>query len=110
MKLLLSSILGWLRIIAFLEGTSLLVLLFIAMPLKYMWNSPLMVEVVGMAHGVLFLLYIALAIYVSIDRNWKLFRETWQVLVASFIPFGTFYIDYKILAKEHDKSELKTSQ
>lgn len=91
---LLKSSLGRLRIIAFLEGVSLLILLGIAMPLKYMAGIPEVVRVVGMAHGVLFILYVLVLIQVAIERSWS-FKKSILCFVASFIPFGTFYADAK---------------
>ncbi len=90
---------GRLRVIGFLEGISLLTLLFIAMPLKYMYARPEVVRVVGSIHGGLFLIFIFYTILVAIDQNWKHHRTTWKVLLSSFIPFGTFYIDKTILSK-----------
>ncbi|WP_188441576.1 DUF3817 domain-containing protein [Planktosalinus lacus] len=84
------------KIIAFLEGISLLLLLFIAMPLKYIWEMPQMVQVVGMAHGILFLGYIALAFMVYNELKWSL-KTLAIVMIASIIPFGTFYIEKKYL-------------
>lgn len=91
---LLKSSLGRLRIIAFLEGVSFLVLLGIAMPLKYLAGMPQAVKMVGMAHGVLFILYILLLVQVTTERNWS-FKKALLAFVASLIPFGTFYADAK---------------
>jgi integral membrane protein len=91
---LLKSSLGRLRIIAFLEGISFLLLLGIAMPLKYMAGIPEGVKVIGMAHGVLFVLYVLLLIQVTIEKNWSWKKATLGFL-ASLIPFGTFYADAK---------------
>lgn len=99
MKELLKTNTGRLRIIALLEGVSLLVLIFIAVPLKYMFSYPAGSQVVGPVHGVLFLIFIVLTITVAGEQNWKFLRTTWKVLLSSFIPFGTFYIDKKILSK-----------
>src|SRR5690554_5622402 len=63
--------LGRFRLIALLEGTSYLLLLFIAMPLKYMMDMPQMVTWVGRAHGLLFVLYVLAGISVAIDRRWS---------------------------------------
>lgn len=81
---------------AFWEGISLLVLLFIAMPLKYMLDMPLMVKYVGMAHGILFIVYILLALLLSSKFKWS-FSKLALVCLASIIPFGTFYIEKKVL-------------
>ncbi|OAB78053.1 DUF3817 domain-containing protein [Cochleicola gelatinilyticus] len=84
------------KIISFLEAISFLVLLGIAMPLKYIWELPQMVQVVGMAHGVLFLLYIAGAVYVSQILQWST-KTLLIVLACSVIPFGPFYAERKYL-------------
>lgn len=91
---LLKSPLGRLRIVAILEGISFLVLLGIAMPLKYLAGIPEPVRVVGMAHGVLFVLYVILLIQVAIEKSWS-FKKSILAFIASFIPFGTFYADAK---------------
>lgn len=84
------------RIITLIEGFSLLVLLFLAMPLKYIWNLPQMVQVVGMVHGILFLLFVVLAILVFDELKWSL-KTFGMVMLASVIPFGAIYIDKKHL-------------
>ncbi len=90
---------GQLRLIAFVEGISFLILLFIAMPLKYIWGNPSMVRLVGQLHGILFVLFLVLTFVVANQQKWKLFGTTAKVLISSLIPFGTFYIDKKILSK-----------
>ena len=84
-----------LRITALLEGLSFLILLGIAMPLKYMYDKPGMVKIVGMAHGVLFIAYILLVVIVKEKMNWN-FKQTAIALIASVLPFGTFYADKKL--------------
>lgn len=88
-----------LKIIALLEGISFLVLLFIAMPLKYMADEPWLVKQVGMAHGVLFVLYVILVIEVKLALDWSL-KKTAIALGASLIPFGTFYINDKWITRK----------
>lgn len=84
------------KIIAFLEGVSLLVLLFIAMPLKYMYELPEYVRIVGMAHGLLFIVYILLATMLKFETDWSL-KKYFYICIASVIPFGTFYVEKKML-------------
>jgi integral membrane protein len=91
---LVKSTLGRLRIVAFLEGVSFLVLLGIAMPLKYLAGIPQAVRVVGMAHGVLFVLFVILLIQAAAERGWS-FKKTALGFLSSLIPFGTFYADAK---------------
>jgi integral membrane protein len=96
---LLKTNIGRLRIIGFLEGISFLLLLFIAMPMKYLFNNPEPTRMIGSVHGALFLLFLINAISVSIAENWQFKTRTWKVILASVLPFGTFYIDNKILSK-----------
>lgn len=87
---------GRLRVIGFWEGVSFLVLLLIAMPLKYIAGNPEPVSIVGMAHGVLFLLYIWAAIQAALEHDWT-WKRTLLVLVASLLPAGPSVIDARIL-------------
>lgn len=82
--------------ISILEALSLLILLFLAMPLKYFLDLPQMVRIVGMAHGVLFLLYLAGAVYMYKLLNWKL-KVLVIAVVCSVIPFGPFYVEKRYL-------------
>ena len=96
---LLKTNIGRLRIIAILEGISLLVLIFIAVPMKYYFGNPAGSKIVGPTHGALFLLFVFNALSVGVEQQWKFSATTWKVLLACIIPFGTFYIDNKILRK-----------
>lgn len=73
-----------------------MLLLGIAMPLKYLWDLPQMVQIVGMAHGVLFLLYIAGAVYISQKLNWTI-KQLAFAIFCSILPFGPFYIERNYL-------------
>jgi integral membrane protein len=97
MNQLLKTSVGRLRIIGFMEGISLLILLFAAMPLKYLFNYPEATRIMGTLHGGLFLLFIFNTLSVGVQQGWKFRHTTWKVLLACIIPFGTFYIDKKIL-------------
>ena len=90
---------GRLRIIAILEGISLLTLVFVAVPMKYGFDNPAFVKMMGPIHGALFLLFLFNTLSVGVEQNWKFKEITWKVLLACIIPFGTFYIDRKILSK-----------
>ncbi|HVI43911.1 MAG TPA: DUF3817 domain-containing protein [Chitinophaga sp.] len=100
---LMKSKLGRLRLIGYLEGISLLVLLFIAVPLKYVMHNPSWVKAVGPVHGVLFLLFIFNTLSVGVERGWKFGTTTWKVLLACIVPFGTFYIDHAVLKNEEEQ-------
>ena len=91
---------SWFRKVAIAEGVSFLVLLLIAMPLKYFANLPVAVKVAGSLHGILFVGFIVLAYMVKEQHN-KGFGWMAKAFVASIIPFGTFVMD-----KEWKKEEL----
>ncbi len=84
------------RLIAFLEGISYILLLFIAVPIKYLADDPTYVKLLGMPHGVLFMAYIILSIYGKKKHKWNNL-EFFIIGIASLIPFGTFYVDKKYL-------------
>jgi integral membrane protein len=86
------------RLTAFLEGVSYILLLFIAVPIKYLLNETLFVKILGMPHGILFILYILFSIIAKIKYNWN-FRKFLVISIASLVPFGTFYIDKKYLTE-----------
>lgn len=82
------------RLISFLEGISYLLLLFVAVPIKYFQGDESYVKMLGMPHGILFIGYIVLAIIIQKKMKWNL-KNLGIVSLASIIPFGTFYIDKK---------------
>ena len=87
--------LNFFRIIAFLEGVSYVLLLFIATPIKYLSNDPQYVKMLGMPHGVLFILYLVLVIMLKMEHPW--FKANYKfALLMSIIPFGTFILDRKL--------------
>lgn len=79
----------WFRLAGRLEGVSFLLLLLIAMPLKYYANFPLGVKVLGPAHGILFLAYCGFAMSLALTENWPLKKHMFAYLAAVF-PCGTF--------------------
>jgi integral membrane protein len=87
------------RMIALAEGTSFLILLFIAMPMKYLMGMPLAVRVAGSIHGLLFLLYVARLAKLRSAYEWDN-KFSMQAFVASILPFGTFFFDKYLREKE----------
>jgi integral membrane protein len=81
-----------LRLVALLEGTSFLALLFIAMPLKYLADLPIAVRIVGSVHGGLFLMFLAVLYRAGSARGWP-YRRWLIAFVSSVVPFGTFMFD-----------------
>jgi len=87
-----TSVIRQLRIIGIIEGISFLVLLGVAMPLKYLAGMPRAVSVVGMAHGVLFILYLAALVHAHTVVRWPI-RRVLTVLAAAVVPLGPFLIE-----------------
>ena len=85
----------FLRRVALIEGISFLVLLGVAMPLKYFAGMPGAVKVVGWAHGVLFVVFCAALLQTMVVAKWSIGRAA-LVFVASLVPFGPFVIDGKM--------------
>lgn len=98
------TILKRFRTIGLIEGISYIVLLFVAMPMKYIWMMPLAVKIVGMAHGILFMLYVALLLLAHKKYAWGLKYSIW-LFIASLIPFGTFFTDKKLKSIEDSLEE-----
>jgi integral membrane protein len=90
----MSLFFAW-RTSAILEGISYLLLLFIAMPLKYMYDMPFAVRVVGSAHGLLFVVFMVLLAIVYL-RDTMTFKQCVMGFVASLVPFGAFVFDHYI--------------
>ena len=87
------------RMTALAEGCSFLILLFIAMPMKYFMGMPEVVRVVGSIHGGLFVLYVGLLAVIHFRQRWP-FRFSLYAFAASIIPFGTFVLDKQLREKE----------
>lgn len=84
-----------LRLISFLEGLSFLVLLFIAMPIKYILENPIVVKYAGMTHGLLFIIFVYSLYQTSREQNWT-FKFTFIAFVSSLVPFAPFWLEKKL--------------
>lgn len=85
-----------LRIVGILEGASLIILMGVCMPLKYIYKIPEPTEFVGMAHGVLFVLFEVMILYLMSSLP----LSKWKILIlmlSAIVPFGTWYADVKFL-------------
>jgi len=84
------------RIIAFLEGISYILLMSIGLYFKYQLGDPSYVKLLGMPHGLLFISYLILAFLIKENEKWES-KDLGIIMLASILPFGTFYIDWKYL-------------
>ena len=78
-----------------MEGYSYIILLFIAMPMKYIFGFPMAVKIVGMIHGILFIIFCLLLVQAWRESKWP-FKNNIIFFIASLIPFGTFFTKNKI--------------
>src|SRR5262245_3995185 len=84
-----------LRYAGWIEAISFVLLVGIAMPLKYYWGNPQAVQIVGLIHGLLFILVCAALAHVMITARWSLRRGA-SIFVMALLPFGPFLIDSKL--------------
>lgn len=87
------------RMTAMAEGSSFLLLLFVAMPMKYIMGMPRVVTVVGAIHGILFLTYVAQLTKLRTTHQWDN-RFSLYAFLASLLPFGPFVFDKYLREKE----------
>ncbi|MFS0557013.1 DUF3817 domain-containing protein [Brevibacillus sp. 179-C9.3 HS] len=92
---MMNSPLGRFRLIGLIEGISYLVLLGIAMPLKYFWDYPAAVKIAGSLHGLFFVLYILALAHVTMTNKWS-FLKVIGAFIASLLPFGNFVLDARL--------------
>lgn len=89
----------WLLHAGRLEGLSFLALLLIGMPLKYYGGMPMSVKIIGPVHGMLFVAYIAMALFISSRDDWQV-KKLFLAIVAAIIPLGTFWFERNYLRDE----------
>ncbi len=95
----MKKVIAVVRATGLLEGTSYLLLLFIAMPLKYLFGEPAAVQAIGAAHGALFVLYVVIAVWASRKLRWSFLRLA-GVILAAVLPFGPFVLDRSLRREE----------
>lgn len=84
------------KIIAFLEGWSYLIMLFIGIPLKYLAKNDIIIKTLGQPHGILFLIYVVLAVLIKKQMKWS-FGSLLIIVIAAALPFGPFWVDKKYM-------------
>jgi len=99
----LATPLGRLRLVGLLEGASFLLLLGVAMPLKYIAGKPEMVSAVGMAHGVLFMLFVLALAQAAPALRWPVSKVV-LVFFAAVVPFGPFVLDARLRREAEEAS------
>ncbi len=94
---------GRLRVVAFVEGCSYLLLLGVAMPLKYFAGFPVAVKITGALHGALFVLFCAALVQAMAAARWSIVRAG-LVFASSLVPFGTFFIDGRLKREDEARA------
>ena len=92
---MLKTSIGRLRVVSMIEGLSLILLMCVAMPLKYIWGDPSMVKVVGQVHGLLWVVFCFMLYDTKSSEGWS-FKQALIPFIASVIPFGAFVVDRKL--------------
>ena len=96
---MLTTVVGRVRAAGMIEGVSFLLLLGVAMPLKYFAGMPLAVKIAGWVHGLLFMTFCVFLLVAHGERRWSL-RWTALIFVAALLPFGPFVIDRRLRNKD----------
>ena len=91
------------RVMAWVTGVMLLVLVFVAMPMKYFGDDESLVSVVGVAHGWLYLVYLLTALTLAYQARWRPLRAI-LVLLAGTVPFASFVAERKVVADANKDS------
>jgi integral membrane protein len=92
------------RVIAYVVGVALILLVVIGMPMKYLADNPVLVETVGPAHGFLYIVYLVLSADLARRAGWGL-KFTVLVLLAGTVPFVSFYAE-RVVTRRVTQSEL----
>lgn len=100
---MLRTPIGRLRLVAMIEAFSYLALLFVAMPLKYVWGVPLAVRVAGPVHGLLFVAFL-IALFRAADAHGWTWRRSALVFATSLVPFATFWIDRSLRDEDAERA------
>ena len=96
------------RVVAYIVGTLLLVLVLVAMPLKYLADRPTLVEIIGPVHGFVYMVYLVVAFDLAVRAKWP-FVRTVLVLAAGTIPVMSFVAERKVSAWVRERSEPSTA-
>jgi len=90
------------RVMAYVVGVGLLVLVLVAMPLKYLADSPALVAIVGPLHGFLYMVYLVATVGLAFKARWSAVK-TVLVMLAGTIPFVSFVVERKVTEQERQQ-------
>ncbi|MDN5861718.1 MAG: DUF3817 domain-containing protein [Pseudonocardia sp.] len=89
------------RVMAWITGVVLLVLVLVAMPLKYFFDQPQLTAIVGVSHGFLYMVYIVVTLLLAERGRWRPL-DALVVLLAGTIPFASFFAERRVTARVHE--------
>ena len=88
------------RVMAWVTGTGLVILVFVAMPLKYFWGQPMLVSIVGMLHGFFYMAYIVCTLVLAERCRWRPL-DALVILACGTIPLASFFAERRVTARVH---------
>lgn len=97
------------RVIAYVVGVVLILLVVVGMPLKYGWDEPIVVESIGPAHGFLYMLYLLASFDLGRRADWPL-RRMLLLMLAGTVPFVSFYAERVATAQVRRSAPAADSQ
>ncbi|CAM2065109.1 DUF3817 domain-containing protein [Sulfidibacter corallicola] len=103
MNKLFTTTLGQFRIVSFSEGVSYILLMAIAVPVKYMADEPILVRILGPIHGFLFIAFMVFLGKTAVELRWRMGRVL-IAFIASLLPLGAFFLEVS-LKKEMERLE-----
>ena len=86
------------RVMAWVTGTGLVILVFVAMPLKYFWGQPMLVSIVGMLHGFFYMAYIVCTLVLAERCRWRPL-DALVILACGTIPLASFFAERRVTAR-----------
>ena len=91
------------RVLAYVTGVLLIVLVFVAVPVKYLGHNDVLVAIIGFAHGWLYMIYVLVTLLLSLRQRWSILM-TILVAAAGTIPFAAFFAEHKVMELANAKA------
>ncbi|MEU5156197.1 DUF3817 domain-containing protein [Glycomyces sp. NPDC021274] len=95
------------RIVAWIVGTFLILLMFVAMPLKYLAHNDTMVSVISPIHGLCYMVYLVLAFHLAQQAGWKFWPQTVGLMLGGTVPVASFFVErwaHRRILEEHPQA------
>ncbi|MFC4334400.1 DUF3817 domain-containing protein [Salininema proteolyticum] len=95
------------RIVSYIVSTFLIVLMFVAIPAKYVWGFDTLSTVISPIHGLCYMLYLVLGFQLAQQAGWKFWPETVGLLLGGTVPIGSFFVErwaHRKILEEHPQA------